>query len=51
MKWKIWKIHFKGPKWCKKIFAWHYVPDQLSNDISYAGITLFSISILYSDLW
>ena len=44
------KFWIQDPDWTDNMFAWHWVPDQISG-MDYAGFTLFGWSLLYSDHW
>ena len=45
-----WKIWVRGPKWCGKWFAVHNDLDQIDGVLC-AGITVFGVSLIYSDWW
>ena len=48
--WYMGNFWIRGPKWCAKWFAWHWVPDQL-HGMMYAGVTVFGWSLIYSNHW
>ena len=48
----FWKIFVGNSQWNKgKLFGLSYSEEMCSDEIMYAAITIFGVSIIYSDSW